>query len=284
MNLPLSLRGTTTRRRTRSRGAASSPPSRTWRWCSIRPTAARGTPWVIRARDKKRGLADAAGGDRDRDRRRRREADMRVAILGAGNVGSAVARAARNTGNDVIVAAKTNEKLEGLADDLGIETTTANTDAVKNADVVVLAVPFDAAEEVTGEIADVVAGTIVIDVMNPLKDDLSGLATGERSSAEVVQERLPGAKVVKAFNTVFASNQADPTVDGTQLDGFVAGDDPDAKKHVSYLLEEIGFRPIDVGPLSRARFLEGMALLNIALNATNGWSWQSGWKLVGPTK
>lgn len=209
---------------------------------------------------------------------------MKLAILGAGNVGSAVARAAKKTGNEVVVAARTNEKLEALSVDLGIETTTSNAAAVKDADAVVLAVPFGAAAEVTAEIADLVDGKIVIDAMNPLKEDLSGLATGERSSAEVVAEQLPKAKVVKAFNTLFASNQDDPTVDGIQLDGFVAGDDADAKKQVSYLLEEIGFRPIDVGPLSRARFLEGMALLNIALNATNGWSWQSGWKLVGPTK
>jgi predicted dinucleotide-binding enzyme len=68
-----------------------------------------------------------------------------------------------------------------------------------------------------------------------------------------------------------------------QLDGFVAGDDADAKKQVTHLLDEIGFRTIDVGPLAMARHLESMAFLNIALNAKNGWSWQTGWKLVGPT-
>lgn len=61
-------------------------------------------------------------------------------------------------------------------------------------------------------------------------------------------------------------------VDGVQLDGFVAGDDADAKKRVIRLLEEIGYRPIDVGPLSTARYLEGMGFLNISLNAANGWS------------
>lgn len=87
---------------------------------------------------------------------------------------------------------------------------------------------------------------------------------------------------MKAFNTVLAVNQADPVVDGVQLDGFVAGDDVDAKKTVIELLEQIGYRPIDVGPLSASRYLEAMAFLNIRLNAVNGWSWRSAWKLVGP--
>ena len=63
----------------------------------------------------------------------------------------------------------------------------------------------------------------------------------------------------------------------------MAGDDADAKATVSDLLSQVGFRPIDVGGLTAARYLEGMAYLNIALNARNGWSWRSGWKLVGPT-
>jgi predicted dinucleotide-binding enzyme len=94
---------------------------------------------------------------------------------------------------------------------------------------------------------------------------------------------LPQAKVVKAFNTVLAANQDKGAIDGTQLDGFVAGDDPDAKKQVAGLLKEISYRPIDVGPLAMARYLEAMAFLNVTLNASKGWSWQTGWKLVGPT-
>ena len=208
---------------------------------------------------------------------------MKVAIIGSGNVGSAVARAAQNTGHEVVVADVAAESLKALGDSLGVETTTSSSEAVQSADAVVLAVPFGVLESVTKDIAGHVADKLVIDVTNPLKDDLSGLATDGTSGAELVQKQLPGARVVKAFNTVFAANQDKAEVEGTQLDGFVAGDDADAKKQVSYFLEEIGFRPIDVGPLSTARYLEGMAFLNISLNATNGWAWQTGWKLVGPT-
>jgi 8-hydroxy-5-deazaflavin:NADPH oxidoreductase len=208
---------------------------------------------------------------------------MKLAIIGSGNVGSSVAKAAKGTGHEVVVAdLEGTENLGRLAEELGVATTTSNSEAVADSDIVVLAVPYGVAGDVATEIADQVGDRIVLDVTNPLKPDLSGLQTEGTSGAELLQKRLPQAKVVKAFNTVFAGNQADPTVDGTQLDGFVAGDDPDAKKQVLHLLEEIGYRPIDVGPLSFARYLEGMAFLNIALNAKNNWSWQSGWKLVGP--
>ena len=208
---------------------------------------------------------------------------MKVTIIGSGNVGSSIARAAKNTGHDVLVTGGASDTLNELGKTLGVETAASSRDAVTTADVVVLAVPFGAVESVTWEIASVVADKIVIDVTNPLKGDLSGLATDGTSGAELVQQQLPQAKVVKAFNTVFASNQDKAEIDGVQLDGFVAGDDVDAKKQVSYLLDEIGYRTIDVGPLAFARYLEGMAFLNIALNASNGWAWQTVWKLVGPT-
>lgn len=208
---------------------------------------------------------------------------MKVAIIGSGNVGSAVAKAATATGHDVTVAdLEGTESLDTLRTQLGVTTTTSNEEAAGDADIVVLAVPFGVVETMARDLAGAIGDKIVIDITNPLKDDLSGLQTDGTSGAELVQKQLPQAKVVKAFNTVFASNQAVAQVDGVQLDGFVAGDDDDAKKHVVRLLEEIGYRPIDVGPLSNARYLEGMAFLNISLNAKNNWSWQSGWKLVGP--
>lgn len=209
---------------------------------------------------------------------------MKVGIIGSGNVGGAVAKAAKSIGHDVTVADLEGSKtLATLGNELGVTTTNSNVDALADSDLIVLAVPFGAVETVVAEIADHVGDRTVLDVTNPLKTDLSGLQTdGGTSGAELIQQQLPQAKVVKAFNTVLAANQASPSVDGVQLDGFVAGDDADAKKNVLHLLEEIGFRPVDVGPLSTARYLEGMAFLNISLNARNEGSWRSGWKLVGP--
>ncbi len=208
---------------------------------------------------------------------------MRIAIIGAGNVGSAIARAAQNAGNEVILSDAADESHQ-LTGSLGVPVAETNAEAVQSADAVVLAVPYGVLEDVAEEIAADADGKIVIDVTNPLREDYSGLATeGGPSGAERLQTRLPGAQVVKAFNTVFATNQDKGEVDDVQLDGFVAGDDDEAKKKVMGLLSEIGFRPIDTGPLLSARYLEAMGFLNIALNAANDWPWQTGWKLVGPT-
>ena len=201
---------------------------------------------------------------------------MKVAIIGAGNVGKALGTSIARAGHDVTFAAKTQEHARAAAHEIGAASAPTNVDAVSGVDVVILAVPFvGAGEEVASEIRDEVAGKTVIDVTNPLKSDYSGLAT-DSSAAEEFQRLLPEASVVKAFNTIFASNQANPSSD---IDGFVAADDDKAKQRVMSLIESMGFTPLDVGPLSAARFLEGMAFINIGLNAQNGWSWTSAWHL-----
>jgi predicted dinucleotide-binding enzyme len=209
-------------------------------------------------------------------------ADMKFAIIGSGNVGAAIARAVTDAGHDAIVADPSEESLRTIASNVPVGTTVSNVEAITGVDVVVLAVPFAAVADIVASLRDELAGKIVIDVTNPLAADLSGLVTDGDSGAELVARAAPEARVVKAFNTVFAGNQATASVDGTQLDGFVASDDSEAKQTVIDLLAAIGFRPIDVGGLSVSRYLEGMGFINIALNARNGWSWQSGWKLVGP--
>jgi NADPH-dependent F420 reductase len=201
---------------------------------------------------------------------------MKVAIIGAGNVGKALAGSITRAGHDVTISAKHPENARAAASEIGATPAPNAAEAVTDADVVILAVPFvGARDEVTDEIRDRVAGKTVVDVTNPLTPDYSGLATST-SAAEEFQQRLPEASVVKAFNTIFATNQAQPS---REIDGFVAADDEKAKQKVISLVESMGFTPLDVGPLRAARFLEGMAFLNIGLNAQNGWSWTSAWKL-----
>ena len=207
---------------------------------------------------------------------------MKIAIVGAGAVGSAVARAVTAAGHSVVITASDHNQARGVAAKVGGSAAASNAEASREAELVILAVPFTAVDQVAREIADAVRGKVVVDATNPLKSDYSGLAVTDRSGAEQVQEKLPGATVVKAFNTVFASNQAKPQVDGVQLDGFIAGDAATAKNTVADLLSSIGYRPVDVGDLSSALALEHMAFLNINLNARNDLPWRSGWKLVGP--
>lgn len=202
---------------------------------------------------------------------------MKVAIIGAGNVGKALGTSITRAGHDVTLAARDPQHAVDAAREIGATSAASNSEAVRGADVVILAIPYvGAGEAVAGEIRDAVAGKAVIDVTNPMKPDYSGPAVRDGSAAEKFQKLMPEAKVVKAFNTIFATNQANPT---REIDGYVAADDEKAKQRVISLVESMGFTALDVGPLSSARFLEGMAFINIGVNAANGWGWTSAWKL-----
>lgn len=207
---------------------------------------------------------------------------MKVAIIGAGNVGTALATSLSRAGHEVIIASRDPEDAAAAAAASGARIAATNAAAAAEAAVVIPAVYFPNIPEVAAEIAEAAAGKPVIDVTNRVTFGPSGPEIDTTSSnAEELATLLPNSSVVKAFNTLFASSQVDPIADGVQLDGFVAGDDDVAKATVLELARTIGLRPIDVGPLSRARQLEGLAFLNMALNIANDGSWQSGWKLVG---
>jgi 8-hydroxy-5-deazaflavin:NADPH oxidoreductase len=208
---------------------------------------------------------------------------MNVAIIGAGNVGKAITSSATRAGHSVTLSSAKGDSAITAAQQSGARAAASNREAVEGADVVILAVPYTAVDEILGEVGAALAGKVLVDATNPIKPDYSGLATEGTSGAEEIQRKAQGARVVKAFNTAFAARQADPSVaGGLRVDGYAAGDDEEAKQAVLGLLADIGFNPVDAGPLAMARYLEGMAWLNITLQTKNGWSWQAGWKLVGP--
>ena len=203
---------------------------------------------------------------------------MQIAIIGAGNVGRALATSLTRAGHHVTVAASHREHAERTATETGATAVAMSSEAVSTADVIVLAVPATALDTVVSEIGSSLTGKVVVDVSNRPTPSADGPST---SIAEELQSKLPEAKVVKAFNTAFASRQADPTVGGIAPDGYVAGDDDSARKIVLGVVESVGFRPVDVGSLVAARTLEGMAWLNIQRNLAGG-TWQDAWVLVGP--
>jgi len=203
---------------------------------------------------------------------------MQIAIIGAGNVGRALAGSLTRAGHDVTVSATHPEHAREAATEAGATAAATNADAVSNAALVVLAVPAIAFDDLASELGDALAGKIVVDVSNRPTPSPDGAPT---SLAEELQGRLPRASVVKAFNTSFASRQIEPTVNGIAADGYVAGDDAAAKQTVLDVVESIGFRPVDAGSLAAARTLEGMAWLNITRAISNG-TWQDAWVLVGP--
>jgi NADPH-dependent F420 reductase len=207
---------------------------------------------------------------------------MNIAIIGAGTVGRSLATTFVRSGHSVTIASRDPEDAGSVAAATGSAHADSNLEAVATADVVVLATPFSSAPEIAAEIADAVGGKVVVDVSNRMSVGADGPDMDTTTSnAEELAVLLPGASVVKAFNTLLAPNQSDPITDGVQLDGYVAGNDEAARTKVLDLVASIGLNPVDVGPLARARQLEGLAFLNITLNMANGGNWHSGWKLVG---
>lgn len=208
---------------------------------------------------------------------------MKIAIIGSGNVGGALAAASTEAGHSVVLSAAHPDKAREVAATAGARAAASNAEAVEGADLVVLAVPAGAVAAIVDEIGSSLTGAVVVDATNPLNDSYSDLTTSGVSAAEQLQQQIPDVPVVKAFNTIFASRHGSPTEGGQPVDAFLAGDDSSAKATVGQYAESLGYRVVDAGGLRMARSLEEMAFLNISLNATNGWPWQSAWKLVGPT-
>jgi len=207
---------------------------------------------------------------------------MHVAIIGTGNVGKALGGTLVRAGHEVTITASDAAKTRAVAAEIGAEAAATPAQAVQDADLVVLAVPFGALDAVGAALGDDIAGKVVVDVSNPLTPDYSALATsGGPSPAERLAERLRGARVAKAFNTIFANVQADPTSLGTTVDGYFATDDERARAMLHELLGSIGFRPVHVGPLEAARELESLAWLNMRLQMQTGGDWRSAYVLVG---
>jgi NADPH-dependent F420 reductase len=180
---------------------------------------------------------------------------MDVAIIGAGNVGGALAQAFSRAGHSVTITSRTQEKAETVARESGAKAARSNKEAVEGAEVVILAVPYTALDEVAEELGSSLEGKAVVDTMNRFNPDDPAATIDGTSSTEQLHAKIPGARIVKAFNYLFASRMADPTVDGVELDAYIAGEDEEAKSQVAELARAIGLRPIEVGGVGMARAL-----------------------------
>jgi predicted dinucleotide-binding enzyme len=192
-------------------------------------------------------------------------ATRKIGIIGDGNVGGALAQGLKRAGHDVRAVGN---------DSAAVRETAAW------GEIVLFAVPFGAVDDVVRNAGPALAGKTVVDATNALDASMS-LAVGfTTSGAEELQKKLPDARVVKAFNTVFAQHMAAGRLGDTPLTAFVAGDDADAKRAVMELAQGIGFDAVDAGPLKNARLLEPLAFLNIQLGYVLGIGTQSGFKLL----
>lgn len=192
---------------------------------------------------------------------------MNIAIFGTGNMATGLANLFAKAGHKVSLSSRDAAKAAASAAELGNGVAAASYgDAAAAAQTIVLAVPYDAAPGVLAAAGDL-AGKVVVDITNPMTADFSALSIGHTTSAaEEIQKVVPAAKVVKAFNTVFASVlQNGGKANGQSATAFVAGDDAEARKSVADLARSAGFKAVEAGGLASARYLEPVAGLNIAL-------------------
>jgi 8-hydroxy-5-deazaflavin:NADPH oxidoreductase len=193
---------------------------------------------------------------------------VKIAIIGAGTVGSTLGRAWVAKGRDIAFGVRhpSDEKIKTLVQATGGKTRAMSVrDAAAGAEVVVLATPWAGVRDAILAAGNL-SGKVLVDATNPLKADLSGLELGHTTSAgEVVARWATGAKVVKAFNTIGAQHMANPRFAGQSASMFICGDDATAKRTVAGLAEALGFEPVDVGPLAQACLLEPLAMLWISM-------------------
>ncbi len=192
---------------------------------------------------------------------------MNITVIGSGNMGSAFVKLLNQAGHHVTLTARNLEKAQAIAAAYSGVQVVAPAQSASQADVIILATGFGDAISALQSI-DNLQDKVVIDITNPLTADYMGLTIGHSTSAaEEIAKAVPAAKIVKAFNTLFAQVLAEGADfgPGQTASVFVAGNDPQAKQTVQTLAQSLGFSVIDAGGLQNARYLEPLAGLNIYL-------------------
>ncbi|MGQ0797682.1 MAG: NADPH-dependent F420 reductase [Methanobacteriota archaeon] len=205
---------------------------------------------------------------------------MKIGVIGTGSVGTALAKGFVRIKQEVRLGSRDPKAAKAPP---GIEVGPSR-EVASWADLVVLAVPYRVVREAAREVGPaLVGGKILVDVTNPLSPS-GDLVVGHTSSgAEELVKLLPGARIVKAFNTVFARYMAAGKAGNDTLTLFVASDDGKAKDVVLRLGRDMGFDAIDAGPLSASRYIEPIAAQMILLGARTKVGWNIGLRVVrGP--
>jgi len=186
-----------------------------------------------------------------------------ISIIGTGNMARSIGALAVAGGNAVEVIGRDRSKAADLATTLGGSTTTGEFGAAPAGDIVIVALRYADVVPVVTQYGNALADKVIVDISNPFNADADGLALpADTSIAQEVAKAAPaGARVVKAFNTVFGH----VLEKGRTLDVFMAGDDAQAKARVSEFIASLGLRPLDVGGLTMAHWLEGTGLVLMGL-------------------
>ena len=213
---------------------------------------------------------------------------MNITVIGPGKMGRAIATRALAGGHSVTFVGKTLQSAQKAADEVkasaqqGTAVSAATLEDVNLGDVVVLALWYGTNIEVAKKLGEKLQGKTVVDIANPVNSTYDGLVTAPDSSSaeDVAKAAGTKTKVVKAFNTTYAGTLQQGQVAGEPLDVFIAGDDEEAKNKVAQFVKDAGLRPVDAGPLSRARQIEGMQLLHIVTQHNLGTNFASAIKIL----
>ena len=206
---------------------------------------------------------------------------MDVTIIGTGNMARSIATVARAGGHRVTLLGTAPEKARGVAEELSVDVRPGTVGDPITGDVVVLAVWYPAVADVLARYGDQLDGKVVVDITNPIDPEaFEPLELEAGSAAAEIAEKVPGARVVKAFNTTFASTVTEGQVGGQALDVFLASDDEGAKGVLSEFVRDAGLRPVDAGPLARAHELEAFGFLHMVLQEPLGTGFASTIKVL----
>ena len=197
---------------------------------------------------------------------------MKITIIGTGNMATGFATALAGTQHETTIVSRDPKKATELAAKMGKGIKGADlSQAAQQAEVIILAVPYTSVAEIVKATGDL-SGKVLVDISNPITADYKDLTIGfTTSAAEETQKLAPQAKVVKGFNTVFASLLSPQARKGKTVQTFLAGDDAEAKKKVEELAKALGFEAVDAGGLSNSRFLEPLGEMNIHFGYFLGW-------------
>jgi NADPH-dependent F420 reductase len=212
-----------------------------------------------------------------------------IVVIGAsGNMGSAISKSLAKGNYKLLLCANEQDEVQAVIEEIKKTNSSADAELVDisgnanwKADVIIMAVPYEAEKDIVEKIGQAAKQKIVISIANPLNETYNGLVTApDTSAAEELQKLLPDSKVIKAFNTTFAADFSTPIIDGKQADCFIAGNDEKALQTVSELVATAGFNPLIAGDLSVSRTLENMQLLLIQLGMKYNPNWLAGWKIL----
>ena len=208
---------------------------------------------------------------------------MDIAILGTGRVGGALGPRWAGKGHRIVYGARELDSAEvrKVLEKSGPNASVATVrEAAAVGEVILLAIPWDVTREVIESLGSL-DGKILLDCINPIQPDFSGLNLGSASSAaEEIAAWAPGAKVVKAFNTVSDATMVNPWYGSHKATMFFCGDDEDAKSIVRQLTDDVEMEPVDAGPLKNACYLESLGMLYIHLAIFGGWGGECAFRMV----